>query len=1108
MKTCIVNILVFFITVSLLCSCQREELPQTGDIVPEGYIALSFNFTAPDELQVNTKAADPDGKGINKMTLFCFDNFGMFVSYVNDVSITPNTTNLRNGYSVSGTVNKVLVPENTRRLHFVANQNTTGFIEDNFKGKNERDVISVLEGSSGMIVYWGYFSASGPEITDAVKFQKALEQAHGPNGTPIRMLRNQARIEVPSNDKFTVSGFTVINTNAFGSVAPYHPTKGFNFTTVITNSNGKEGWGECDWTNTDFITLPENTTRLTPPADVDIASETLVFETDNKSSDPVSIIIKGKNAGENAVKYYRVILMDNDGNYVKIRRNFRYIINITGKLNYGQDSFEAALTAPPSNNIWLSIDDEVKEITDNTYSLKVDETTIELLATPVKDETGNITGWELSKPDSYALFDLLEPSGMSSYYELDMGYYVSKVNGSANTAQDAPVVEWADGCEISNQAPINDFILGGNNNYSEATVILDNLSGLETKQSISGTMVITKGLLQRKIKITILKTLHFVPVWVSTQVNESAGENLTLLFTIPDECPDELIPFDVYISAQHVDIRAASGQQLPVITYRSHPAEYGQDTYANNTDKADNKAIGYKYVYTVTQKGDQRVYFTNLLHRTNNDNLTEWITIESPFYETVTKTIVFNNSNEYRIEMPGLSVYVPNGTVPDKTYAYDEEIKYLLVAPKKNAKVDLGLVFKHKNGNNWENIKAGVNDEFFIYSEFLSHLNGHGITNLCNCQFEDFHKDQWGTGGRIHAFKFDNVNNQNYPEDETTKTGYLIHMITDTPYSEEVVRISSNQPGSEQAFKGVNETATYGNEASGEKGRGYRSLIFELSNYHPFHFDAKIGESGKTETEPTGTVVTGNNEEVVDNFQLNYGPEGGIDLYLNIASYIGTGDNTVDPFGTKFYVYIMAPMLELGSLTDDQISKNKLIKIKDGLFAYRVDSTATAELNSPFSVKDANGTNTTRKKLPFAKKSAITKGEITITTDPKVAGTVNNATYNEHIVAYYNKTFKLENKPISGTIKTTEGHMKDGAFVAFSITRNDSRIGSMRVFVEDGVSKYELTLRPEYNFTWTEPVKITHTHTEGGVNEVFEKTISGGLKELQNTPNIVLEKKN
>ena len=96
--------------------------------------------------------------------------------------------------------------------------------------------------------------------------------------------------------------------------------------------------------------------------------------------------------------------------------------------------------------------------------------------------------------------------------------------------------------------------------------------------------------------------------------------------------------------------------------------------------------------------------------------------------------------------------------------------------------------------------------------------------------------------------------------------------------------------------------------------------------------------------------------------------------------------------------------------------------------------------------------------------------------------------------------------------------MKDGAFVAFSITRNDSRIGSMRVFVEDEVSKYELTLRPEYNFTWTEPVKITHTHTtEGGVNEVFEKTtipdefgnpVPVTLKRLQNSPDIVLEKKN
>ena len=1101
-----------FLVVLGLFSVSCSDDPLKNDTTTPGYISLDLSFLAPDMTEVLTKDADPDGKGVNKMNIFCFDAYGMFLDYLGNVTITPNSAQGENPYSVNGKINTVEIPENTRRIHFVANQNTTTFNESAVKGLSEYEVMAKLEGSSGMIIYWGYFAVNASEVTSAQEFENRLLEAHGEGKTPVKLLRNQARFTVPDvSNKFDVTGFTVVNTSAFGTVAPHHPQKGFNFTV--------EG-DKPDWLESDFLTLPENRTRRSNPLDVDIAEDTFVFETDNSSAHPVSIIIKGKNWNSSTGSYgdelyYRVILMDENSNYIPVRRNFHYRVNITGELSYGQTSFEAALTAPASNNAWLSIADEIKEVSNSQYTLEVLETDIQLLAVKSDDK------WKLSKPVKNAKFDLIEPvAGIaSSHHEVDLGYYLTKKGGNVGM-EDIPEVVWAEGQEISTMAPINDFMLDGGiaepgKSYNEVSVILDNLSGLDSKESIQGTVVITKGLLQRKIKITILKALNFTPVWVSTQVNANAGENLTLLFTIPDECPDELLPFNVYISANHVDIRGTSTVHYPIITYETNPDEYGADTYANDDDETDKKAIGYKYVYTVTKKGDQRIYFHNLLHRDNN-NSTERITIESPFFNTVKKTIVFNNSSEYRIEMPGLMVVDTDehGEHIDINKYMDELIKYILVPQKLNAPVALDLAFVHVNNNgtttdmsNTGTHKLGTNDEFLFYSENLMHAHGHynGDSNEsgenCHCQFIDINTALWGSGGKVHAVRFrdgDNVPNATSKTYGTTQRDvYTLNMKTSKAKSAEVVRISSNQTGSPVAFGSGNYS-----------GNTYRSIIFELANYNPFKFNAQLGWAG--------TNITTSEEGVVGELEIPYNEES-VDLYFDITSFTGSDKNEVDPFGTEFYVYIVAPMLKLPAESD------KLYTIKDGVFCYVVDASRENEKNSFFKVLEENE----RKKITLQKKSVVGDGEILLTTNPVTAGVSGTDTkgknHDQQIVVFSDKTFKVHSKRITGNIQTKDGetlsNMKDGAFVTFTLTSNDSRIGSMRIYDPKSVgdkSTYELTLRPEYTFTKTDEIRVAHTHTSGNVTETFicsTETRKGSNSEYKFTlsdlfinPDIVLVK--
>ena len=77
--------------------------------------------------------------------------------------------------------------------------------------------------------------------------------------------------------------------------------------------------------------------------DINTKKEDYIFETKNSGDRQVSVIIKGRNKGENTDKYYRIIMQQPDGSNFMIRRNHHYKITIEGKLTYACDTFEDAI---------------------------------------------------------------------------------------------------------------------------------------------------------------------------------------------------------------------------------------------------------------------------------------------------------------------------------------------------------------------------------------------------------------------------------------------------------------------------------------------------------------------------------------------------------------------------------------------------------------------------------------------------------------------------------------------------------------------------------------------------------------------------------------------
>lgn len=1008
MKETIRYIIVLAGMLLTLVSCrqegwQDESLPATK----EGYLALRFTANIPDMQEVVTRAVDPDGGGVQDMTLFCFDSYGLFISTA--------TATLAPTSDLTGTFD-AQVPDNTRTIHFLANQNMSEFKEDDFRGKSEAEVMSVLEGSSGKMIYWARFASQ----SDTEKIDEQLK------GKTITMIRNQARVSIAqwTTDSFIVTGFTVVNSNAFGTVAPYHPTKGYDFV-----------WP----TDANFVTLPLNDAKMSDITDVSTSKEEYIFECKNTSDDPVSVIIRGHllpSETEADDLYYRALLLDDKGEQLLIKRNFHYILNIKGALSYGQKTFETATTAPATNNVWISISDEVKSVEDNKYILTVDK-----------------TNYILDEEDTGKTYTLT--------------YSLKGKNGTTVTDADKPTISWLDGNRVAGSSIGHSFTVTNGTGKGEIRI---SLLPLGNNEKLEGTLLVKKGKLQRKIKVITIKEQQFTPAWVGTQVWGEINENnptekrahVTLMFTIPETCPEELFPLRVLVSTNELDVRSAAGITLPVI---------------NNGDEGygEPNGIGYKYVYIADAPGVQRIYFENVLN--HEDQETGTVVIEAEHFKTITKTFTYSE-NQRSITVDGLNEY--NAENPsEENFPEDEVIYYRLVPQKRYANVQFDMVMK--NLANDSPINAEENDEFLLYSQHLDYYKdgeeGQAGVMAFDCTFYEVDESKWGDVGRMLVFK------PRKPDNPTAGTGrYSIYMKTNKAVSAEVVRISSNQQGSLSAWPD-NNGATY-------TGNSYRSVTFELANYNPFRFAARVNGEG--------TDTSEDKEEETTPLTWTYAPEQKVDIALEITSFKGSDDKSVDPFGEAFEIYIDAPMLEIDEarLADCKLNSSKLKADPnvEGRFIYTVDANRENERNygsnDVINKDNTSGVNQTgeRKTLPFKTSSIVSAGDIVISS-------------NKEKVVFFDKTFKVSNTPIRGTLTygTNGLSVPRSAFVSFERTRNGSRIGAITV-TADG--QYELRLRKEYTFNWyTDEVEF---HYEGTDGTMYHKTYQN-LAALFASPNVVLE---
>ncbi len=1073
--------------------------------VPEGYVKVSFNMSAGDFEEIETRAVDADGGGVNNMVLFCFDSYGVFITTTEATNLKPNNSST----PLTGTF-QATIPESTAFIHFVANQNHESIDQTKLYNKSESAAMEQLEASSGRMIYWGRKKFN---LSSTSSLNQQLQEE------TIMLIRNHAKITVNpevANTTLAVDGMAVVNSYAFGTVCPWHPELMFDF--KWPSATGQS----------EFVTIPANKTKLSDEGSTTTSLARYVYEHENTLEDPISVIISGKKSGETKSKFYRVLLLDENSDPIMIRRNHNYTINITGDLNYGQETFAAALEAPATNNVWISVADNIKEIRDNKYSLAVQETA------KILDESYTVY------PDNTYRFT----------------YTVESLDGTSLTNADKPEITWVDGNTVGYDS-IDDtqFSISGSKATGSVGITLKPMpDGVDMQE---GTILIKKGKLFRRVKIYTVKTMDFLPAWASAEVYGGASSssftpaNVTVMFTIPDECPKEIFPMKVLLSCNKLDVRFINGSTdadgnvlyepftLPII--REGEEGYGEPN-----------SFGYKYVFEVEEAGVQRVYMRNSMYE--EDGVATTVKIEAPFFNSVTKEVTFTSHTNTIIPlMNSIEGYSTDGQPLG-----NETVYYALVPQKKNAVVEFGMkLASSSSSSSSSSVALGADDEFLIYSRSLVLMDGsdHYHDNITDgCEYFQVPSLIWesSSNGRMMAFR--PLSGAGVANDN----GYKLRFKTNKAMSEEIVRLASI-PFADQAhpagyspftgkavFKNLHHSsganlfenlteltkesmANFVDYKESATCHGYRSATFELSNYNPFRFGAVVtfapdqadfNESTLTGLKrvfgnadvPAATDHTSAEKETVMDWP--YRPGSQVDIAIDITSFGGSDNKSVDPFGMQFDIYIDAPMLSIdegvrypaawkvdkegnGGVTlkdkdgkivyDESNNPIKVDKLRmeydqsgqwTGRFIYTVDAKereyaaanptgfTIARIDDVQSAQAPAGSSYTghaqtldRRTLPFVVSGVVSQGEIKISSDKEMA-------------VFYDKTFKVNNVPRNlhltyGETEQSKNEVPQSAFVSFELKRNHNRIGVVTMHPPSQQGRNcSLRLRAEYEYNW------------------------------------------
>ena len=533
----------------LVLSCTEREFGDLGraDNQPEDKpIVLDFGVVLP-EMQAVTKSFASNA--ITDLHAYVFDESGYLVEH------TPCAVVSESGFGISSiesekTTFKMTVTQTSspRYIHFVANcpvevTSNTAY--------TEYDLIGAMEVSGTQDAYWQRIEF--PKGIMEPRYDTDEDTAH--RLTCIPLIRNFAKITLKVSDKisdFTILGYQVIRIPDKGSVAPFNVNNinaNGGFAKYASYDSSIPGYvSSIDYNdlvgNQKFVGIsPDDATFDYSITDADLTSaeSKYVYERNvikEKYNEPW-IIVKGQ-FGSGAERYFKLILMNEKGEYYNILRNIEYemtIEKVTQLDGYG--TLEEALAGSPNNG-------NISYLTETKNLLNISDGTRRLFVSEVeKTIVGN------------------EP--VYIYYK-----YMSSgetVNNKDNVISSNSTV--AAGDVISSWAWETDNIPANSTNYPGYAklkiVPIEEVSATQKKQVIT----ISDGNLSREITLWLQSPFDLEVQCTPSEVLRKIGESVEVKLTLDSDLRESMFPLVFTIEAENLSIypdATKPNNKMPVVS--------------------------------------------------------------------------------------------------------------------------------------------------------------------------------------------------------------------------------------------------------------------------------------------------------------------------------------------------------------------------------------------------------------------------------------------------------------------------------------------------------------------------------------------------------------
>lgn len=525
-----------------MVACSYDDVTMPHEVPTDGTTLLNFSVQVPDMQQATRSMAS---QAITKLDLVVFDEQGYFVEkaaatliYANDGtsdSATPKNPAAEQKYSV-----ELLQSAAPRIIHFIANlpEGTK------FEYGSERELINALETSGSADAYWQRKELSsilGDQVVTTENNETKVvatansELAKALNKIPL--VRNFAKVtftnqtaDDASKGNFTDVKIAVYNAPQRGKVAPYNTNAGAwaDYTAVPSYTT----LTKAKYYGYEAANLGGQTTDFANTTEFGTVQYMYEYNMDGKNITAGTkypfVIIEGKYLNNNT-SYYKVDLVDADGNYYNILRNFNYNVIINSVSGDGYARPEDAAAAAASNNISASIDTRnLLNISDGVSRLYVEYTSKYITTT----------------------------APVTLKYK-----YVPNINNPTVTNNAAVKLSGFKGGDVleDNYTNANDTV--DSDGWSTITVTPKTITGTKDQE-----VTLSASTLSRTVTFYSVSAYQ-LGIDCPAKVAASVGTSMTATLTIPANLPEAIFPLEFVIVSDKLSISPdATKENMPVKT--------------------------------------------------------------------------------------------------------------------------------------------------------------------------------------------------------------------------------------------------------------------------------------------------------------------------------------------------------------------------------------------------------------------------------------------------------------------------------------------------------------------------------------------------------------